>query len=661
MKKEHEILFTPFKIGSVELKNRYVMGPMGVPAAYDSTGALSDTGIDYWVERAKGGFGMMYTGVMLVDYKVETPMGPTPLQNPMGFRSRALLLNERCDAYGAKIFAEIGMGMGRNYPGGMAPSDVEVFNFPQFKGIPLTVDQIHIKRDEMIEAAALMQQSGFAGVDIHTIHWGYLIDEFVLAITNHREDEYGGTRENRMRIVKEIIEGIRQTCGPNFPVTIGLGVKSFIKALNKASLTGEEEAGRTVEESVKIVKMLEGMGFDAIMTDTGTYDSFYYACPPIYMPKGHGIDLYGPIKDAVNIPVLFRSKMGDPDMCAAVVREGKADAVVLARPSLADPYLPQKVETGKIDKIRPCIGCNIGCIGALGETGAPVSCAVNPRTLRERETLPKKALCPKKVMVVGGGIAGMEAACTAKRCGHDVELYEKSDILGGEMIPAGAHDFKPEMNQLTEWYRGEIRDLEVPVHLGCEVTADLVMQAAPDAVILALGASPVVPKSLKGTDLPNVMTGVDALTNHAKLAGHVVVVGAGQVGAETAVDYARQGCKVTMIDALPGILSTGFVPCQHKMMLTDMLEHYGVEVRTSTKLAEIQADGVVVEPAEGGAQEKIPADHVLLCIGLKPNASLRPALVERGCDAAIYEIGSGRKNGNVLNAVHEAFEVAYSL
>ena len=169
MKKEHEILFTPFRIGSVELKNRYVMGPMGVPAAYDSTGALSDTGIDYWVERAKGGFGMMYTGVMLVDYKVETPMGPTPLQNPMGFRSRALLLNERCDAYGAKIFAEIGMGMGRNYPGGMAPSDVEVFNFPQFKGIPLTIDQIHIKRDEMIEAAALMQQSGFAGVDIHKI------------------------------------------------------------------------------------------------------------------------------------------------------------------------------------------------------------------------------------------------------------------------------------------------------------------------------------------------------------------------------------------------------------------------------------------------------------------------------------------------------------
>ena len=139
------------------------------------------------------------------------------------------------------------------------------------------------------------------------------------------------------------------------------------------------------------------------------------------------------------------------------------------------------------------------------------------------------------------------------------------------------------------------------------------------------------------------------------------MVGVGQVGAETAVDYARQGCKVTMIDALPGILSTGFVPCQHKMMLTDMLEYYGVEVRTSTKLAEIRADGVVVEPAEGGAQETIPADHVLLCIGLKPNASLRPALVERGCDAAIYEIGSGRKNGNVLNAVHEAFEVAYSL
>lgn len=367
--------------------------------------------MQYFVERAKGGFGLIYTGVMLVDNQVE-PMGPSFLDHPEIFYPAATRLNERLNTYGTKMICEVGLGVGRNYPTFKSPSPAEVYGYPQLTSEALSVDEIHKKRDCIIKAAALAKQSGFAGVDIHTLHWGYLLDQFVMSITNKREDEYGGTLENQMRLVKEMIDGIQAACGKDFPVTMGLGVKSYIKALNKASLHGDEEAGRTVEQAIQIAKMLEDYGFAAIMTDTGTYDSFYYACPPCYMEKGHGINLYEQIKKNVNIPIIARSKMNDIELCANALDKGQADAFMFGRPSLADPYIPRKLEAGKPEKIRPCIGCNMGCIGRhldLG-LGEYTTCAVNPRAFNEINTLPKKAVHPRRIAVVGGGAAGMEAA-----------------------------------------------------------------------------------------------------------------------------------------------------------------------------------------------------------------------------------------------------------
>lgn len=648
-------LFTPFNIGSETIKNRFVVGPMGMGHFVDADGTFSDSGIDYYVERARGGWGLIYTGVQLVDNVVE-PRSGVPLTNTMKYRQRALLMNEKANAYGAKIFAELGYGVGRNYPGAKAPSAVEVFGYPQFKGIELTKDEIAKKVEIMVKSAALMQNSGFAGVDIHTLHWGYLLDEFVLAITNHREDEYGGSLDNRLRMVKETIDGIRQVCGPKFPVTIGLGVKSYIKALNKASLTGEEEAGRTLEEAIEIAKKLEEMGFDAIMTDTGIYDSFYYACPPIYMPKGHAVDLYAKVKDVVNIPVMARSKMGDIELCADTIAAGKADAVVMARPSLADPYIPRKVECGCSGKIRPCIGCNIGCIGSISDTYKITTCAVNPRVGKELDTRPKKALKPRRIAVVGGGPAGMEAAREAAECGHYVEIFEKGSALGGELFTAGAHDFKPEIYDLKDWYIRELEEKQVPVHLNTEFTAETLDGKDFDTVILAVGASPVVPKSIRGAD--KAVTAVDHLAEGTETGQNVVVVGAGVIGCETAVDLAMHGKSVTLVDMTDDILMGEFIPMQQKMMLRDMVEHYGVKKCMANMLTEVKDDGVAVENKNDHVVSEVPADTVILAMGMRSNPSMRQSLIGKGVD--IYEIGSGRKNGNIINAIHDAFEVVYN-
>ena len=651
-----DILLTPFNIGKEQIKNRFVVSPMGTNVVFDRFGVYTDSGIEYMTERAKGGWGLIYTGVMLVDSQVDIKMAATPLDDPRKFRERALVMNERANSYGTKVFAELGYGVGRNYPGFAAPSEIEVFGYPQMRSKVLSKEDIAKKEEQMIKAAALMKNSGYAGVDIHTLHWGYLLDEFVLAITNHREDEYGGSLDNRLRFVKETVQGIKQVCGQDFPVTIGLGVKSYIKALNKASLTGEEEAGRTLEESIEIAKKLEEMGFDAIMTDTGLYDSFYYACPPIYMPKGHALPLYEEIKKVVNIPVLARSKMTDLDMCAEAVESGKVDAIMMARQSLADPYLPRKVERGNLCSIRPCIGCNIGCIGSITDTGKVAACAVNPRAFDEINTRPKKALKPRKIAVVGGGPAGMEAARGAVECGHLVELFEKGPTLGGELFSAGAHDFKPEIGELREWYVRELEKKKVPVHLNMEFTADMLDGTEFDTVILAVGASPVVPKSIPGIE--KAVTAVEHLEENTKTGENVVVVGAGVIGCETAVDLAKHGRKVTLVDMTDDILCGEFIPLQQKMMLRDMVEHYGVQKCLGHKLAEVTDNGVKVEDKNDQTVGEIGADTVILAMGMRPNASIRETLIGKGVE--IYEIGSGRKNGNIINAIHEAFEVVYN-
>jgi len=634
------------------------MAPIGGGQHHLPGGGLKDETIQYLVERAKGGFGLIFTGAIAADGTVDpyTGVGPTILQNPDAFKMTATELNERAGAYGAKLFAQITMGLGRNYPNLPAPSSVHVFRHPGEVSPELTRDQIKSKIESVVKASKVAKDSGFSGVEVHSIHWGYLLDQFALSMMNHRTDEYGGSLENRLRAAKEILEGIKQECGSDFPVSMRLGLKTFVKGFERASLTGEEEAGRTLEEGIAIAKLLESYGYDCLSVDTGIYDSFYYACPPMYMPKGYLVELAAKAKEAVNIPILAGGRMNDADIAEAAIRDGKIDAVVMGRAALADPEFPNKVLSGHTEKIRPCIACNQGCITRL-QQGKQPTCAVNPTAMREVRYALRPCARPKKVVVVGGGVAGMEAARTAAMRGHKVSLYEKNEKLGGNLLPGGSHSFKKEVRELNAWYQNELGGLPVEIHTGQAVTAGQLRDMGADVIILAAGSVPVMPK-VPGMDDEKVLGCMDAFAHPERVGQKVVVIGGGLVGCEMALDYAQAGKDVTVVEALPKILSAGIPsPIPNGQMIPDLFEYHHVNVLENHRLFAVEDGKVILE--SDGQKKTLEADSVVIAVGFRPVPSMAQEL--SGCGAVVYEIGDGQKVSTILHAVWDGYEVGNNI
>lgn len=654
----YEYLGKLLQIGRLTIRNRFCMAPIGGGQHHLPGGGLKDETIQYLVERAKGGFGLIFTGAIAADGTVDpyTRVGPTILQNPDAFKMTATELNERAGAYGTKIFAQITMGLGRNYPNLPAPSSVHVFRHPGEVSPELTRDQIKSKIESVVKASKIAKDSGFSGVEVHSIHWGYLLDQFALSMMNHRTDEYGGSLENRLRAAKEILEGIKQECGSDFPVSMRLGLKTFVKGFEQASLTGEEEIGRTLEEGIEIAKLLESYGYDCLNVDTGIYDSFYYACPPMYMPKGYLVELAAKAKEAVNIPILAGGRMNEADIAEKAIRDGKIDAVVLGRAALADPEYPNKVLTGHTEKIRPCIACNQGCITRL-QQGKQPTCAVNPSAMREVRYALRPCVQPKKVVVVGGGVAGMEAARTAAMRGHKVSLYEKNESLGGNLIPGGSHSFKKEVRELNAWYQNELKALPVEVHTGENVTAGQLRNMDADVIILAAGSVPVMPK-VPGIDDKKVIGCMEAFAHPEKVGQKVMVIGGGLVGCEMALEYAQDGKEVTVVEALPKILSAGIPsPIPNGQMIPDLFEHHHVAVLENHRLSAVEDGRVILE--SGGQKKAFDADSVVISVGFRPVPSMAQEL--QGCGAAVYEIGDGQKVSTILHAVWDGYEIGNNI
>jgi 2-enoate reductase len=380
----------------------------------------------------------------------------------------------------------------------------------------------------------------------------------------------------------------------------------------------------------------------------------------MYLPEGFVLELSKKVKKEVNIPILTGGcRLSDPCLCENAIISGQADAVVIGRQSLADPFLPKKVETGHPEKIRPCIGCNQGCLLAITE-GSDSSCAVNPAAIREGYYSFTKTSNPKKVMVIGSGISGMEFARTAALRGHEVSLYEKTGRLGGLLNTVGIHSFKKEIKKLNEWYQQELAGLDVCVHLNTELSTDAIKFAKPDVVVFSVGSTPILP-SLPGIDDSKVTTSVGAITGEKKIGQKVAVIGGGLVGCELAFDYAREGKTVTLVEALDSILSAGEpIPLMNSMMLKDLLAHYKVNIVTGYKLDAVNAKGVVVAPTKGqGDKKEIEADSVVIAIGFKALPSIAGELYESGIE--VYEVGDGRKVGNIKTAIGDAYEVARSI
>lgn len=659
MGKKYKNLSSPLKIGSITIKNRMCVAPMDTGACSGPQGEFSKEGIDYFVRRAQGGFGLIYSGGQAVDSIVDPVIGSTLLQAPAVFKKAGIELNTRLKAYGAHMFIQLSFGFGRNMPGACAPSELPVCGMPNMTSPEITKEQIKQKVDQMVQAAVLVKESGFSGVEIHAIHWGHLLDQFAMSITNKRTDEYGGSLDNRLRIARELVEEIKQACGKDFPVTMRLGLRSFMKDFGKASYTGEEEIGRTLEESIESAKRLEAYGYDALSVDAGTVDSFYYACPPGYIKSGYLIDMAAAVKKEVSIPVLVGGRMADADMSEKAIADGKIDGIALGRPSLADPDYAKKIMMDTSEKIRPCIACNQGCIHRYVTVGS-VCCAVNPETGRDISYGITPALQKKKVVIVGGGVVGMEAARTAALRGHSVTLFEKTDRLGGNLIPAGKHEFKKEVQELNEWYQQEIKVQEqIEIRMKEEATPDKIKELNPDVVILAVGSTTVMPK-LPGIEKDHVMSCVDALEDKKPIGQNVVIVGGGLVGCEMALEYIQQGKNVSIVEALDDIMSAGeAVPTQNKQMLLDAFEHYNTQIFRGHRLTSINDQGALVVDAKTGAEKQLEADTVIMSVGFRPNKSIADKLSDTNC--IVYELGDGHSVGNILTAVWDAYEVAHTI
>lgn len=660
-----EHLLSPMTIRNTTFKNRMCVAPMG--AGYGNRqgphGEYMDSAIEYMVERAKGGFGMFYVGSIYPDYKVD-PCDPAShfMLHKVDFKKMALRMTERASAYDMKMIQQLSFGTGRNNPGQYSCSALPVFGKPDMTSRALTVDQIKQKIDCMVEGAALMKESGFYGVEMHAMHWGYLLDQFAMSITNHREDEYGGCLENRMRIAKELVRGIKQVCGDDFLVGMRLGLKSYIRDFNNSDLTGEHEAGRTLDESIQIARMLEDYGYDMLSVDVGVYESFYHACPPSHMPLGNVIDLAAEVKKNVTIPVLCGSRMNDPYITEQAIADGKIDGAVLGRPSLADPHYVKKLEMGKPEKIRPCIGCLVGCMDKI-LNGQFMACAVNPILLKESQYGCTPALKSKRVAVIGGGIAGMEAARIAKMRGHDVTIYEKRNRLGGLLHAAGAPSFKKETLQLMEWYIGEVNELKIPVVyntvMDAETLKSMPAENAPEIVILAMGSGSLMPSSIQGIDHPKCVSFIDAHENKDlhKDDQKIVVVGGGLVGCETALDFAMDGKQVTIVEFAPEILSAGKQPpIMIRQMMPELLAKYNVTCMTGHQIVAVNDQGAVISPVAGGSDIQLDADRVIIAIGRKRAKSFADELYGSGME--VYTVGDMDQVGNVYTCVTAAYEVA---
>ena len=659
---KYQELFTPVKVGSITIKNRFAMAPMGPLGLADANGGWNQRGIDYYVERAKGGTGLIITGVTFFDQVVEKQdpsTVPNPLYKPVSFVKTSCEMTERVHAYGSKIFLQLSGGFGR------VTIPTNVGDIPPIAPSPIPhrwLDKTcrEISREEIQaivrqfgEAAYHAKRAGFDGVQVHAVHEGYLMDQFAISMFNQRTDEYGGPLENRLRFARETVEEIKKRCGEDFPVTLRFSVKSMIKDWRVGALPGEdfEEKGRDVAEGLEAARLLESYGYDALDTDVGTYDAWWWNHPPMYQEKGLYRKYCKMVKEVVSIPVFCAGRMDDPDMALEAIRSGVCDIIDLGRPLLADPDYCNELRAGRGREIRPCISCQEGCMGRVAEYSL-INCAVNPQAARERVTAYTPVLRQKKVLIVGGGVAGCEAARVLAIRGHLPVLYEKGSRLGGNLLPGGAPEFKEDDLALARWYADELARLRVPVYLNTVLTRSQILEQDFDTLIIATGSTPKV-FSLGDDD--RVYTAAQVLLGEKDCGRETVVVGGGLVGCETALWLAQHGKKVTIVETLDGLMAANGPLCHaNRDMLEALLPFQGVTVVTGAEV-KCYRNGVLSLAAAGRGRE-IPCDSVILAVGYREEDSLYRELEFDVPE--LYLLGDARKVSNIMYAIWDAFEVA---
>ncbi len=684
MKQEYAALFTPWKIGNVEIKNRIVMTSMGGTSIFGwmEPNHFDEEAANFLLERAKSDVGLILPGIAPIR---DILFGKWLYQGKGKFERLKAFMDE-FHKTGCKMFVQLTAGFGRS----LAINDIMIKALHNkalgtvMKPVldvsyltasasatpnrwddscisrPLTVAEIRQMVEAFAKTAKLCMDAGVDGVEIHAVHEGYLLDQFTMRYTNLRTDEYGGSFENRYRFPVEIVRAIKERCGKDFPVSLRYSVVSKTKGFGKGALPGEDyiEVGRDMEESERAAKYLQDAGYDMLNCDNGTYDAWYWAHPAPYMPQNCNLSEVEHIKKFVDIPVVCAGRM-EPDTAAAAVREGRIDAMGVARQFLADYAWVTKLKNGEQDEIRPCICCHNACFNmahyngvgndqTLADNAGMARCALDPETMQSKKYRIVPAKEKKRIAVIGGGIGGMECARVLTLRGHDVTLYEKSDRLGGVFIAAAAPSFKEKDRELIRWYERQMKELSVDVRLNTEVR-DIASLGAQE-VVVATGSRA---RTLKIPGAEHAVEACDYLLGKKPVGQRVIVVGGGLTGCEIALDLHRQGKQPVIVELKNDLIAVKGVCLANSSYLRDYFALNDVEVHLETGVQAITDSGVTAV-GKDGTPFAIEGDSVIVSIGYTPTP-LSPA------GRHVHLVGDCEHVGNLRTVIWRAWDVAMAL
>lgn len=645
-------LFEPGKVGKVELKNRIVMAPMGMGRMDEADGNWGPRVQEYFLARARGGVGMITTCGIMVTQKLE----PFTSHHFNVYSDKHLdslqKIVKGAHEYGAKVSVQLSAGLGRvipkfitdlnpdpNTPPVSASPGPYLYN-PSVMCRALTTEEV----EELAQAFGLAaKRCRTVGVDVVELngHNGYMLDQFMSATWNRRTDKYGGSREKRLNLAREIVASIKKETRGELPVIYRFGMDHHL------------EGGRNVQESMAIARELEAMGYDGLHIDAGAHETSWWGHPTTYQPRGPLVDMAASAKSAVSIPVIAVGKLHYPDIAEKVLQEGKADFIALGRGLIADPDWPVKVKENRLDDLVLCITDAEGCSGELYK-GRAVSCTLNPMCGHEKEWALAPVKRKRSLLVIGGGPAGMEAARLGALRGLSVTLWERSDRLGGNLRAAAVPSFKKDLLDFMNYQVTQLRRLPVDVRMSKEATAKDVLASGADLVVLALGAVPEK-LDLPGADTNKVINAIDLLLDGCHVGKRIVVVGGGLIGCETALHLVHAGHEVTLTTRREKLLDDANF--YNRRMLLMLLKDSKVNVLAGTWPQRAVREGLVVR--HDGKEATIPADAIIVSAGMRPRNELRAEL--SGKVANLFAIGDCVEPRLIINAIWEAFHAVRSI
>lgn len=636
-------MFTPLRIKSMTIKNRFAVPPM-VTDYGNEKGEVTDRLIAYLEARSKGGFGLITveaTTVLPNTSSFPKGLGLWDDHLAKGFSALA----EAVHAHGAKLSVQL------YHPGrqtvsalGTQPVSASPLSCPVCDEIPkeLSYEDIDVLVRAFGEAAGRAKSAGCDAVEIHGAH-GYLLNQFISPYSNKRVDDYGGPLVNRMRFPLEVVKSVRRACGADFPIIFRLSPNERVLG------------GLTIQESLVVAHMLVEAGVDLLSISTGVYGSVAYIIPNYCLPEGLNVEDAAAIRRETGVPVAVAGRITDPLMAESIVKAGKADIVMMGRASIVDPELPNKAAAGALQDIRPCISCNQACVGGVNGPLMVMSCLVNPSVGHEKENVIVEAPVKKNIMVVGGGPAGLEAARILAKRGHRVVLYERTNRLGGQFRIAAMPPEKQPLAKLIRWQTREAIKAGVTVKMNQEVTAELVKEVGPDAVVIATGGKPLLP-DIPGIRAEHVIPANDVLDGKTKTGSRVIVMGGGSVGCETADLLLHQNRKVTIVEMMDELAEDA--ESTQRFFLLTRLKTLGADIRTKTKIVEVLNDGVRAE--SGGEQVEIRGfDTVVAAFGVSPENSLAGKI--EGLVNEVHVIGDAKEPRKAVDALREAEALALSM